>query len=65
MSLRRLVVTAACMGLVAVVLDALTPGLPAMVGALASAQRTADTVGPDSLVEQSASRAHLQLRYRA
>jgi nucleoid-associated protein YgaU len=50
MSLRRLVVTAAAMGLVAVALAALTPPVTVMAAALTSAQRTADTVGPDALV---------------
>jgi nucleoid-associated protein YgaU len=50
MSLRRLVVTASAMGLVAVALAALTPPVTVMTAALTSAQRTVDTVGPDSLV---------------
>jgi nucleoid-associated protein YgaU len=54
MSLRRLVLTAASMALVAVALAALTPAVPDMAGALASAQRTADTMGPDALVVAAA-----------
>jgi nucleoid-associated protein YgaU len=50
MSLRRLAGTAGCMGLVAIALSALTPTAAEMAAALASAQRTADTSGPDSLV---------------
>ncbi|HEY4603555.1 MAG TPA: hypothetical protein VIH08_04380, partial [Blastococcus sp.] len=50
MSLRRLALTAACMGLVAVALAGLTPTATDMAGALASPQRTADTAGADSLV---------------
>jgi nucleoid-associated protein YgaU len=50
MSLRRLALTAACMGLVAAALAALTPGVADTAGALVSPQRTADTAGPDSLV---------------
>jgi nucleoid-associated protein YgaU len=54
MSLRRLVLTAASMALVAVALSALAPAVPDMAGALASAQRTADTMGPDALVVAAA-----------
>lgn len=50
MSLRRLVLTAASMGLVAVGLAELTPPMGQMTDALTAAQRTADTVGADSLV---------------
>jgi nucleoid-associated protein YgaU len=50
MSLRRLLLTAASMGVVAVALAALTPGVAEMGAVLASAQRTADTTGPDALV---------------
>jgi nucleoid-associated protein YgaU len=54
MSIRRLVVTAAAMAAIAVVLAALTPPLPAMTDALASAQRTADVQGPDALITATA-----------
>jgi nucleoid-associated protein YgaU len=54
MSIRRLVATAAVMAAVATALAALTPGLAEMVGALASAQRTADSHGPDALVLSAA-----------
>lgn len=54
MSTRRLVVTAAAMALIAGGLAALTPGLASMAGAVTSAQRTADTVGPDVLVASMA-----------
>jgi nucleoid-associated protein YgaU len=50
MSLRRLVLTAGSMGMVAVGLAELTPPVGQMTGALTAAQRTADTVGADSLV---------------
>jgi nucleoid-associated protein YgaU len=50
MSLRRLALTAVCMGLVAVALAGLAPTATDMAGALASPQRTADTAGADSLV---------------
>jgi nucleoid-associated protein YgaU len=50
MSLRRLMLTAVGMGLVAVALAGLSPPVADMVGALSSPQRTADTVGPDTLV---------------
>src|SRR4051812_9612213 len=54
MSTRRLAVTAASMGLVAVALSGLTPGIGAMVAALADAQRTVDRLGPDALVMSAA-----------
>ena len=54
MSIRRLVGTAAGMALIAGALAALTPGLSSMAGTLASAQRTADTAGPDVLVTSAA-----------
>jgi hypothetical protein len=54
MSIRRLAGTAAGMALVAGALAALTPGLSSMAGMLASAQRTADTAGPDVLVTSAA-----------
>jgi hypothetical protein len=38
------------MTLLAVVLDALTPGIPELAAALTSAQHTADTLGPDAVV---------------
>ena len=50
MSLRRLVLTVASMGLIAVALAALTPGAPEMAGTVLAAQRTVDTAGADSLV---------------
>lgn len=50
MSVRRLMLTGTAMGLVAVLLAALTPPLPEMVGALAAAQQTVDTAGPDAVV---------------
>ena len=50
MSVLRLAGTTTAMALVAVALGTLTPGLSAMTGALADAQGTADTVGPDALV---------------
>src|SRR4051794_4343290 len=50
MSTKRLIGTSAAMTLLAVVLDVLTPGLPELAAALGSAQRTADTVGPDAVV---------------
>jgi hypothetical protein len=49
-SVRRLALTALTMALIGVALSRLTPSFPAMAGALASAQRTADTSGADSLV---------------
>ena len=54
MSIRRLVATAAAMALIAGALAALTPDLSSMAGTLASAQRTADTAGPDVLVMSAA-----------
>jgi nucleoid-associated protein YgaU len=54
MSIRRLVVTAAAMGGVAVVLGALTPAFPAMTAAVAGAQRTVDTQGADVLIASAA-----------
>src|SRR4051812_6998193 len=54
MSLRRLVVTAAGMAGIAGVLAALTPALPVMTGAVAAAQRTADTRGADALIASAA-----------
>lgn len=50
MSVRRLVLSAAGMAAIGAVLTVLTPGLPAMTAALAHAQRTADTSGPDAVV---------------
>ncbi len=54
MSIRRLVATATVMALIAGGLAALTPGIGAMAGALAAAQRTADAAGPDALVLSAA-----------
>jgi nucleoid-associated protein YgaU len=54
MSLRRLMLTAVGMGIVALTLAALTPAVADMTGALSSPQRTADTVGPDVLVTAGA-----------
>jgi len=54
MSIRRLVVTAVSMGLVAGVLAALTPDISAMGASLGAAQRTVDTAGPDTLVVSAA-----------
>jgi hypothetical protein len=53
-SVRRLALTVAAMGLIAVALAALTPGFSAMTSGLRSAQRTADTTGPDVLVLSAA-----------
>lgn len=50
MSVRRLVLTATAMGLVAVALAALTPPPAEVAHALAAPQRTADLSGPDALV---------------
>src|SRR5215218_4699067 len=50
MSTKRLIGTSAAMALLAVVLDALTPEFAQLTGALASAQRTADTLGPDAVL---------------
>ena len=54
MSIRRPAVTAAVMALIAGALAALTPGIGAMAGTLAAAQRTADTAGPDALILSAA-----------
>jgi nucleoid-associated protein YgaU len=54
MSIRRLIATAAAMGGIAVVLGVLTPAFPAMVEAVAGAQRTVDTQGTDMLVASAA-----------
>jgi hypothetical protein len=54
MSIRRLVATAAVMALIAGALAALTPDLSSMAGTLATAQRIADTAGPDVLVMSAA-----------
>jgi nucleoid-associated protein YgaU len=54
MSLRRLLLTTAAMGLAGMALAVLTPAVPDMAAALASAQRTVDTAGPDSLVVAAA-----------
>jgi len=54
MSIRRLVVTVAAMGAVAVVLGALTPSFPAMTAAVTGAQRTVDTQGADVLISSTA-----------
>jgi hypothetical protein len=54
MSIRRLVVTAGAMGVIALVLCALTPGLADMARAVAHAQWTADTLGPDEVVVAAA-----------
>ena len=54
MSTWRLGTTTALLAAVALVLDALTPTIPAMVEALASAQRTADVQGPDAVVVAAA-----------
>jgi nucleoid-associated protein YgaU len=50
MSARRLVLTAVSMGLIAMVLGALTPAAADMTGALTAPQQTVDTMGTDSLV---------------
>jgi nucleoid-associated protein YgaU len=50
----RLVLTAAVMGLVAVLLAAVTPPVGEMTGTLAAAQRTVDTVGSDAVVVAAA-----------
>src|SRR5215207_8611386 len=55
MSTRRLVLTVAAMGLIAALLAAVTPSFPEMADALAAAQRTVDTAGPDALVLTAAS----------
>ncbi|HET6394630.1 MAG TPA: hypothetical protein VFG13_17525 [Blastococcus sp.] len=54
MSVRRLVLTGTAMGLIAVLLAAVTPSFHEMTGALATAQRTVDTAGPDALVVAAA-----------
>ena len=54
MSTRRLVVTAAAMGGIAVVLGALTPEFSPMTHAVAGAQRTVDTQGVDVLIASAA-----------
>ncbi|MCW2579887.1 MAG: conserved rane protein of unknown function [Blastococcus sp.] len=54
MSIRRLGTTTAVMALAGVLLSALTPSLAEMTASLGSAQRTADTVGPDTLVLSAA-----------
>lgn len=54
MSTRRLLATVAAMVGIALVLGALTPPPEAMAGALAAAQRTADTQGPDVLIGSAA-----------
>lgn len=50
MSVRRLLLSAAGMAAMCALLWVLTPALPVMTGALAHAQRTADSAGPDALV---------------
>src|SRR5829696_9976667 len=50
MSTKRLISTSAAMMLLALALDALTPGFSQLTGALRSAQHTADTLGPDAVV---------------
>jgi nucleoid-associated protein YgaU len=54
MSFRRLAATTAVMALAGVLLSTLTPSLAQMAASLAAAQRTADTVGPDTLVLSAA-----------
>lgn len=54
MSTKRLVGTSAAMALLAIALGALTPDFAELTAALASAQRTADTLGPDALVAAAA-----------
>jgi nucleoid-associated protein YgaU len=54
MSIRRLLVTAAAMAVVAAVLGELTPPLPVITGTLTAAQRTVDTQGPDVLITSAA-----------
>jgi hypothetical protein len=54
MSVLRLAVTTVVMAAIAVALAALTPAIPDMTGTLATAQRTADTAGPDVLVVSAA-----------
>ena len=50
MSVRRLVLTGTAMGLIALLLAAVTPPFREMADALTAAQRTAETAGPDALV---------------
>lgn len=50
MSVRRLLLTAVAMGLLAAALAGLTPATGELVRALAAPQRTVDTAGPDALV---------------
>lgn len=54
MSIRRLVATTAAMGVIAVLLAALTPSFPAMTEAVAAGQRTVDMRGVDVLVASAA-----------
>jgi hypothetical protein len=54
MSTRRLLGTVAVMAAVALGLAVLTPAPATMAGALAAAQRTADTQGPDVLISSAA-----------
>ena len=54
MSIRRLVVTAAAMGAIAVVLGVLTPSFLAMTDAVTQAQWTVDTQGADVLISSAA-----------
>jgi nucleoid-associated protein YgaU len=54
MSIRRLLATAVVMAVIAAALTALTPALPVMAGAVADAQRTVDTRGPDALIAAAA-----------
>ena len=54
MSMRRLLATAVVMAVIAAVLAALTPALPVMAHAVAGAQRTVDTRGPDALIASAA-----------
>jgi hypothetical protein len=50
MSIRRLALSTAGMTAIGALLSVLSPALPVMTGALAHAQRTVDTAGPDALV---------------
>jgi hypothetical protein len=54
MSTRRLVVTAGAMGVIAMALSGLAPGITEMSGAIAHAQHTTDTLGPDAVVVAAA-----------
>ena len=54
MSLRRLGATAIVTALIAAALTALTPSFPVMAGALAGAQHTVDTQGPDVVITSAA-----------